>query len=193
MCSELGKLGNTVNFTREWVRVSLPKPDQVLDTLSKRFSAAAQQLGLRHVPRLFDHKHGSMTGMHYRALAEVFAVITHDFIPPDSVMGTVIAVTVDWYWACRAPKFSPADILALEAKGTALHDAWAALDTPAFRGAVGTAKKRNIPKKSVLLTNKFHRATLHCADYVKEWGPIEALTTETSEALHKPLKAFFRA
>ena len=192
LCSELGAIGYMLNFTREWVLATLPSPHHVLEILSERFSVAAAQLGLRHVPRLFDEHHGTITGMHYRTLAQVVAVITHDYIPPASVMGTVIAATVDWYWACRAPKFSPADIAALDVKCTALQQAWAALDTPEWRLTTRAAEERNLPKRCVLLTTKFHRAIEHCADYVREWGPIEALTTETSESLHKQLKVFFR-
>ena len=184
--------GNMLNYSREWILSTLPTPNHVLEILSSRFTTAAQQLGLRHVPRLFDVKHGSITGMHYRTLAEVIAVITHDYISPASLMGRVIAVTVDWYWACRAPKFSPADIVALKAKCAALAAAWGALDTPAWRATVRVADDLNLPKRCVLLTPKFHRAVSHCADYVQEWGPMEAITTETSESLHKQLKAFFR-
>lgn len=168
-------------------------PAHVLEILSERFTAAAQQLGLRHVPRFFNDKHGSITGMHYRTLTQVVAVITHDYIPPASLMGRVIAATVDWYWACRAPKFSPADIVALEAKCAALAAAWGALDTPAWRATLRLPPKTKFPRNCVLETPKFHRAVHHCAHYVQEWGPIEAITTETSEAMHKPLKAFFRA
>lgn len=193
MCSELGLTGYKLNFIREHVLATLPSPHHVLEILSERFSVAAAQLGLRHVPHLFDEHHGTITGMHYRTLAQVVAVITHDYIPPASVMGTVIGATVDWYWACRAPKFSPADIVALEVKCAALEAAWSALDTPAWRATLTREPKvSKLPKRSILLTNKFHRATTHCADYIKEWGPMEALTTETSEALHKPLKEFFR-
>lgn len=192
-CSELGKLGYALIYTREWIFVTYDSPGHILEELSERFVAAATQLGLRHVPRLFNEQHGTVTGMHYRALSQVFTIITHDFVPPASPMGIVIAATVDWYWACRAPKFSPADIVALEVKCAALEAAWTALDTPAWRATLKRLPKvSKLPKRSILLTNKFHRATKHCADYIKEWGPMEALTTETSEALHKPLKEFFR-
>ena len=67
------------------------------------------------------------------------------------------------------------------------------MDTPAWRATVRVADTVKLTKRCVLLTPKFHRAVSHCVEYVKEWGPMEYLTTETSEALHKPLKGFFRA
>ena len=186
-------LGYLLIFIREWVLQTLATPHHVLFTLSERYSAAATQLGLRHVPRLFDVKHGSITGMHFRTLAEVVEVITQDFIPPASLMGRVIGVTVDWYWACRAKSFTVADIAALQGKCDALAAAWTALDTNAWRLSLKNKPTKQLPKGCVLNTIKFHRAVSHCADYVKEWGPLEYITTETSEALHKPLKIFFRS
>ena len=177
-------------FIREWIK-ALYGVDALCE-LSKRFTIAARQLGLRHVPRIFDVKHGSITGLHYRALIQVVAVITHDYIPADSPMGCVIAATVDWYWACRASTFTVADIASLQEKCTTLGEAWAELDTVEWRATLGTVKDKKFPKACVLLTNKFHRALRHCVDYVREWGPMEYITTETSEALHKPLKEFFR-
>lgn len=179
-------------YIREWILLTWQSGHTVLATLSERFSIAAAQLGLRHVPQMFDIKHGTTTSTHYRSLAHVVAVITQDWIPPESVMGRVIAATVDWYWACRATSFSPAAIVALEGKCAALDAAWAALDTPAWRGTVRVAEDLQLPKGCVLTTCKLHRAVSHCPEYVKEWGPMEYITTETSEALHKPLKAFFR-
>ena len=170
-------------------------PAHVLETLSERFQHAATQLGLRHVPRLFNDKHGSITSTHFRTMAEVIEVITADVIPAGSVMRRVIAATVSWYWACRAPSFTSTDLTTLGVKTREFRDAWTALDTPEWRAGlrdVTKTEKSRFPKKSVLLTIKFHRAIHHCVDYVREWGPMEFLTTETSEAMHKPLKAFFR-
>ena len=196
--SELGVLGYMLVYIREWIMASHKRPAKVLAMLSRRYQEAAIQLGLRHVPRVFDEHHGTISSMHYRTLAEVVEVIAADVIPPASNMGRVIATTVAWYWACRALSFTPADITALGHKTEAMRAAWETLDTPEWRATLRKPKKKKdkkaskFPSNPVLETPKFHRAVEHCVDYVREWGPLEYITTETSEAMHKPLKAYFR-
>ncbi len=192
-------LGYMLIYIREWIVANNRSPAKVLALLSRRYQEAATQLGLRHVPRVFDEHHGTISSMHYRTLAEVVQVITVDVIEPDTAMGRVITATVEWYWACRAPSFRPADITALQRKTEELRAAWEALDTPEWRATLRKPKKTKkgkkvskFPSNPVLETPKFHRAVEHCVDYVREWGPLEFITTETSEAMHKPLKAYFR-
>ena len=186
-----------LSYIREWIHVhhradeqrppGTERPAQVLHKLSKRYSEAAKELGLRHVPKLFDDNHGIISSSHLRTFAEVVKVITADYVPRDSDMGTVIATTFAWYWACRAKTFTEQDLQDLQANTDEMRAAWEALDTTGWRkGDTG------VPKNGILQTRKFHRATLHAVDYVRRFGPMEYLTTETSEALHKPLKTIFR-
>ena len=150
------------------------KPAVWLALLSKRFEVAAQQLGLRWMHSMFNDKHGICSSAHFRSLASVIEVITADVIPPESRMGRVIHATIAWYWACRAKSFTAAD-----------------LDTKDWHKSAMKKKKCGLPKRRALLLPKFHRAIKHTVDYVRRFGPMEYLTTETSESLHKPLKTFF--
>ena len=164
---------------------------EVLQKLSERFCVAAQQLRLRHVPNFFNDKNGITTSGHFRTFAEVVEVITADVVPPDSVMGTTVHTTVDFYWALRAKQFSSDDLANLELKEAAMREAWEALDTLAWRATL--RKTNELPKSEVLTTVKMHRAAHHVIEYIRRWGPVEFLTTETTEAYHKLLKAIFRA
>ena len=188
--SELGVLGYLLIYIRESIFATLRHPAEVLATLSERYCAAATELGLRHVPNIFCDKHGSISSTHYRTLAEVVEVITSDIFEEDEPITAVIRATVSWYWACRALNFTQADLTALEDATAAMGAAWTALDTPAFRALL--RRKRETPKRRVTLVPKFHRALTHVVDYIRRWGPLEYITTETSEAMHKPLKIMFR-
>ena len=193
-CSEGGVLGNLLIYTRECILASDLPGKETLKTLSERYMDAALVLQLPRVPSIFMEKHGIITSAHYRTLAEVIEVIICDVIPPTSVLGRVIHATVTWYWACRAATFTEATLVDLQAKTQELHDAWAALDTPEWRATLRARPPKGVfvPQRSVLLTPKFHRAVHHTVDYVRRFGPIQDLTTETSEAMHKPLKIIFR-
>lgn len=190
LCSENGILGFLLQYIREWAFRSLPSAADELAKLSARFTDAATQLGLRHVPGVFNEQHGYLSSTHYRSLAETLELVTCDVIPADSLMGRVICTTIDWYWACRAKSFTAAELTALDTKTAAMKAAWAPLDTPAWRQNLRA--KSDVPKLGALATPKMHRGLEHMSDYVRWWGPVEFLTTETSEALHKPLKVFFR-
>lgn len=190
MRSELGVLGYLLIYIRETIHATRRKPDSVLSLLSQRFTDAATELGLRKVPCLFDDKHGRISSLHYRTLAEVVEVITCDIFDEEEPIAQVIHTTVAWYWACRSQSFTSADLDSLQGKTDAMLAAWAVLDTPLFRTTLRAS--RETPKRCVLEVPKFHRLK-HVVDYIRRWGPMEFLTTETSESLHKPFKSIFRA
>ena len=123
---------------------------------------------------------------------KVIEVITADIVPLASPLRAVIHATVAWYWACRATSFTEEQLQDLRAKSEALRAAWEAMDSSAFRDAVKRKADHQLTKNPVLLTPKMHRAVCHMEEYVRRWGPMEYLTTETAEALHKPLKEMFR-
>ncbi len=188
-CRESGVICTTVTFVRENVN-QLPDGPALLTRLSLRLCAAAQELGLRHVPSVFEHKHGRLTSMHYRTVAAVLPVIIFDIIPPESPLGEVINATLKWYWAARAKKFTPEGLKSLQLLGDVMRDAWRTFDTPAMRGRL--REKHELPKGLALDLPKFHRSMAHVPDNVKRFGPQEYLTTEASESLHKPLKVMFK-
>ncbi len=181
-------------FIREWILQAYrgKHARRILATLSARFCAAAARLGVRHVPNMFCEQHGSLSGAHYRAFAEVVEVITLDFIGKGTTMARVISATVTWYWASRATSFTQDDLVSLREKCVELCAAWRLLDVPAWRATLRAVKEKRFPKNCVLKTHKFHRALDHSTYYVEEYGPMEHITTEVSEGLHKPLKAYFR-
>lgn len=179
-------------YIREWILGNKkPAPKRTLKLLSQRFDEATEALGLRRLHCMFDEKHGIITSAHYRAFAEVVEVITCDVVPPASPLGVAIQTTVEWYWSCRAQRFTQRDLDRLERLTREMQDAWEVLDSQEWRATLREGKK-DIAKNGVLNTTKMHRATSHMVDYIKRWGPVEYLTTETSEALHKPLKIIFR-
>jgi hypothetical protein len=181
-------LAYLLNFIRARVR-----KEKTLSVLSKRYSEAASELGLRHVPQVFNAEHGRMTSLHYRTLAEVMPVIICDQFPEDQALHATINATIKWYWRCRSRSFSPADIDALAEETAAMQVAWQQIDEATPRPASSKElAKSGLPSGLVLDTPKFHRAVEHIVEYVRNWGPIEYLTTETSESLHKPLKVMFR-
>lgn len=186
---ESGVLATLASFVREDVG-RRPHGGGMLTELSQRYSTAAMQLGIRHVPSFFEHKHGRLTALHHRTMAEVLQVITCDLIPPASALGKVIAATTRWYWACRAKEYTQADVVELKRLGAAMQTAWVAYDIPelreTFRQEAGT------PKSDAVDLPKFHRSVAHLPTYIPDWGPYEYLTTETSESMHKPFKMIFK-
>ena len=178
-----------MTFIRECVNQMHNGP-QLLVVLSERYCAAAAELGLRHVPGVFLHHHGRLTAMHYRTAAAVLPLISFDIIDPTSALGSVLQRTVTWYWSTRRKSFSAHDLTDLEDQTEDMRAAWDAFDTAAMRQQLRDAAE--VPAGAVLDLPKFHRGIAHVVEYIRRFGPVEYLTTETSESLHKPLKMIFK-
>lgn len=192
-CRENGIIGWLVVYVRAWVRYVWKKPLKKLALLSQRFTFACRVLGLRGMHRMFEDKHGRISSCHYRAVAEVLEVIVRGIVDEESPMGKVIHTTIKWYWATRAKSFTQQDLEDLQADTDAMDAAWKALDTAEWRQELVAGRVKNsLPKSRAWDLPKFHRGLHHMVDYIRRFGPVEYLTTETSESLHKYLKQIFR-
>lgn len=190
LCRDLGTFATLGKFVREYIDGKFKGANRLLATLSKRYSDAAKELGLPHVPHVFDLKHGRLTGTHYRTMARVIETIMCDYTEDCPDLIHLVHHTVTWYWAAHAPSFTNESLVELRELGVTMCDAWIQMDTPEFRASL--RKDHDMPKGPIVDIPKFHRALNHLPDYIRKFGPAADLTTETSEAAHKPLKQMFR-
>ena len=177
------------DFTREYVRV-LPNGGAMLSTLSARYVQTAKELGLRHTPMIFELKHGRVSGKHYDTMAEVIEVIVCDMEGQEELLAAIHA-TVVWYWASMAPSFTSESLERLRILGREMRESWDVFRTPEVIAAMARDGS-DIPRGDLDAIPKMHRAVAHLSDFIALYGPFESLTTETSEAANKPLKACFR-
>ena len=142
------------------------------------------------MPHVFDLQHGRLTGTHYRTVARVIETILCDYQEECPELMALVHCTVLWYWAAHASSFTEVSLVELHRLGLVMRDTWVEMDTAEFRASL--RKDHDLPKGSIVNIPKFHRAINHLADYIRKFGPAVDLTTETSEAAHKPLKLMFR-
>lgn len=177
------------DFTREYVRVQVRGSAEAnLAMLSDRYTNATRELGLRSTPLLFALKHGRVSALHYRTLAEVFEVILCDFDEHPELLAAVHA-TVRWFWAARAPAYTSQMVTDLRTLGIEMRASWHIFED------LGAALHRDdsaIPRGPLDSVPKMHRAVCHLPDFIRLYGPFVDLTTEASETANKALKASFR-
>ena len=179
-----------MDFTREYVRTQFAGTTEAnLALLSDRYVVAAGELGLRSTPLLFNLKHGTISAMHYRALAEVLAVIMCDSADDHPELMDAITTTTQWYWAVRAPEFSETMLAELHQLGFEMRASWKVFED------LGAALHRDgstAPRGPLDNLPKMHRAVSHLAEFIRGNGPFSELTTEASETANKALKGCFR-
>ena len=188
-CRELGILKTTVDFVREYVACTYEHADTELLDLSARYVAAAKELGLPHVPMLFNLRHGRISSDHYRTAAHVLEVILCDF-EDEAELKTAVHDVVTWYWASRAADFTPDAVAALRDLGTRMRDSLLFFTSPDLRARYRA--KADVPAGALDDVPKMHRAVQHVPTYITEFGPYDDITTEASETANKPLKLMFR-
>ncbi len=191
-CSELGILKTLVDFVREFVRVTYPAADARLALFSERYEAAARELGLPSTCMIFNTKHGRISSAHYRTMAEVIAVVLADIRQEHPDVLAAVDATIHWYWMSRALEWDEHKLMALQAAGCAMREAWRVFEEPELRQQM-TRKCSDIPRGAIDSLPKMHRGVAHLADFIRDFGPYEYLTTEASESANRPLKAIFRS
>lgn len=191
--SDAGIMKTLTDLTREYVRSQVEGGvDGNLAELSERYVTAAKELGLRSTPNIFALKHGRVSGMHFRTMAEVMEVIFLEYKESHPGLVEAIRATVRWYWESHAPQVSAESLELLRALGYQMRAAWGAVfeDPEIAPGLV--RDDSDIPKGSFDELPKMHRAVAHLPDFLRLYGPYGGLTTEVSEAANKPLKMCFR-